>query len=177
MREEELLVYCDAIGKAYERFWKKFENGDIVFTNEQEIRCHLYAEYLQYLREKGLPKPHHAFLDYRIDNKIIDFAVLTNHEKVIAVEIKYDPNPSGIEEDLAKLRELVDKNLVSIGIFITSALSDYKLKERLRDILPKFGLKENGESDLGFVEWHTFRRPNFPALVDALWITLWKKKK
>lgn len=94
--------------------------------------------------------------------------------KIIAVEIKYGLSPSKVEKDLAKLRDLIDKDLAWVVKFLALAPSDDKLMERLknRGIFSKFGLKEEGKSDLGFVAWQTFEMPHV-CNFDALSITLW----
>lgn len=177
MSEKDLLLkYGMAFGKAYERFLEGLKNGDFVYLNEQEIRCYLFSEYIKYLREGDFPKPYHVFVDYRVNDKVIDLALPIDEGKVIAVEIKFNPSPSGIEEDLSKLREIMENNLALRGIFVTLAYSDYGLKNRLREqgTFSRFGLHEEGESDRGYVEWRTLKTLHHPKLIDALFIILRK---
>jgi len=174
---DKILLYGAAISKAYENFLKGVEKGDIVYTNEQEIRCFLFMEYISYLREEKFPKPYHIFVDYKIDDKIIDMAVPIDEKKVMAIEIKYNPSPAGVVEDLTKLKELINKNIALRGVFMTFALRDYKLRDRLKErgIFSKFSLKEEGESDSGSVSWQTIESPYDHKSIDALFIVLWKK--
>ncbi|MEM3828809.1 MAG: hypothetical protein QXP36_06310 [Conexivisphaerales archaeon] len=177
MSEKDLLLeYGVAFGKAYERFLEGLKNGEFVYTNEQEIRCYLFSEYIKYLQEQGFPKPYHVFVDYKVDDKIIDLALPIDEGKIIAVEIKHDPFPSGIEEDLSRLKEMIENNIALRGIFVTLAYSDYELKNRLREqgVFSKFGLNEDGESPRGYVEWRTLKTPYHPKLIDALFIILRK---
>lgn len=178
LSEKDLLLeYGMAFGKAYERFLEGLKNGDFVYTNEQEIRCYLFSEYIKYLQEQDFPKPYHAFVDYKVSDKIIvDLALPINEGKIIAVEIKHDPSPSGIEEDLLRLKEMIENNIAIRGIFVTLAYSDYELKNQLKEqgVFSKFGLNEEGESQRGYVEWHRLKTPNHPKPIDALFIILRK---
>jgi len=176
---DALLRYGGAFIKAYERFLKGLENGDFVYTNEEEMRCYLFSEYIKYLQENDFPRPYHIFVDYKVDGRKIDLVIQIVEEKVekvIAIEVKLDPALSGIEEDLIKLREMIEKGLAIRGIFITLAFSDYQLKKRLKEegVFSKFGLNADGKGDRGFVQWRTIKTPYTSKSIDALYIILWK---
>jgi len=175
LSESDEMLYGIAIGKAWEKFLKRVENGEFIYHNEQEMRCFFFAECLRYLGQYFGP-PYAIFVDYKVDNRQIDLAIPIN-EHIFAIEIKLNPHPYGAEHDLIRLRELVDKNIAVRGAFMTLALSDYGLKERLREreIFKKIGLKEEGESDFGYVMWHTFQRSLDSKALDALCVFLWRR--
>jgi len=173
----DTLAYAEIVDLAWKGLLKKLESGDYDYRNEQELRCLLFTECLKHLQEKEFRKPYSIFVDYRINDSLIDLAFPIGENKVLAVEIKGDPSPSNVEEDLVKLREFLDNTRAIRGLFLSIARSDYGLRERLKEqqIFDKFGLKEEGEGKHGLVEWYTFRTPYFSSPLDALFVVLWRE--
>ncbi len=174
------IDYYSIIHKSWENFLKDVEDFEYHHSNEEDIRCYLFAKCYELLKiyERNRLVLH---ADDKIMDKTIDLTLSSPSLKTVAVamEIKYNPDPQKIEEDLRRLRELLEKKKIHYGLFVTLALSKYELKKRLKDlgILEKFGLKEEGSSNYGYVEWRTIQRPTPSdrpdlALVDALFICL-----
>ena len=163
--------FLQVLRDAWKNVLKGMEEGAYLHTDESDIRCLLFHECLKLLEQSGY-KVFLVFSDYKVGNRRVDLALLppivhlVDEERIIAVEIKYNPEPSKIEADLLKLRELLDEGTAVRGVFLTLARSEYGLRERLErhGIFQKFAFRD--------VEWHSFRRPWDGTHLDALLLIL-----
>ena len=164
--EEDIEQAVQLIRTAWRQLLRGIESSTYLHVSESDLRCLLFHECLKLCEQRGIVP--FLFTEYKINDKRVDLALhlMAEKELIIAIEIKHDPKPAKIEEDLKRLRELIEGGAVVRGVFLTLASSEYRLKERLEEqgIFQRFKVRS--------VEWHSFKRLIDGRNIDALFVVL-----
>ena len=163
---EEFHKYRDVFPKAWKRFLKRIEEGEILHPakgQEALLRYHLFAECLLVMREEMFSTPYLISAEVEISaGKRADFTlgVLDEGRPLVAVEIKCFPRDLDIVVDLVeKIGEYVRNDRVIYGFF--AMIGDGKYINAQSLDLTTLGIEKDGE--YSFYEWYTLK----PTLSDV----------
>jgi len=157
---------------------REIETLDFGHMTEADLRSRLYHLFTSELKNSRIEQILGlVYTEVKINNRPIDLVVFDPvvEDKVFAgVEIKLDPDPQGIREDLAKLQNHLNRGDIQVGIFVTMATSDYGLRERLKEqrVVDEFGLKEDEKTNRGYVEFSRVERRGLNGLATNAQLTL-----
>jgi len=151
--KEIIQKYAQVFPQAWRKYLKKIESSEIWLPmNEAEMQCMLFSECLLEMKEKNLDKPFQIFAEDReiTKGKRADISLGKLEDgRFVVVELKSFPEYQPVENDIKKLLEYVNKN-VMYGYFGMIAYRKYNYKENID--LDCLGILE--DSQHSFYEWH-----------------------
>jgi len=159
--ERVLRKHFMVFQSAWFDYLKALEKREFFFpTNEEELRCHLFAKCLETMRQKKFGKPYEIFVEDKeiVKGTIADLALgwlEKQDRKFVAVEVKHGPDVEKIKEDIKKLQGYV-KSGVFFGFFamIGNSKYEYRTKVNLKELgIQQEVPEEDGGGYDGFQAW------------------------
>lgn len=168
---KELHRYRDIFPKAWKRFLKRIEDGEILHPakgQEAVLRYHLFSECFSVMREERFSTPYLISAEAKIlSGKIADFAlgVLDEGRPLVTVEIKCFPTDLDVVADLVeKIGEFVRTENVIYGFF--AMIGDAKRINAQSLDLNTLGVEKNAKHS--FYDWHNLMSPFSDASIVTL---------
>ena len=168
---QELKKYASLFPKAWRNFLRDVEKGKIfVPSNEAELRCFLFSRCLLMMRRNRFPIPYQITAEDKeiLEGKRADLTLgLLEDGRFATVEIKHFPSVDSIKNDLRKLRDFVESQVI-YGFFAMIGNSKYTYEQRVD--LKSLGVERDGK--YSFYEWRTIKPPYSDISIDTLIVGL-----
>lgn len=162
--ETDEKQYLDIIDEAWTELQNDIANLKFGHITESDIQCELYCRITTKLKKRkldqyfGLMHSEVKLLGHKVDLVLLD---PMGSEKVYAgIEIKQITSPDLVKEDLEKLKNLVSKNMIKVGVFLSLSNKTYGLRKKLSEqrIFEKLGLEDDKQTPEGKVNWSQIKR-------------------